>query len=172
METDAPSLDPMTATALRTMKDIVLPPPLSWFPQTWGWLAAALVIGMALAVWAAFATVRYRRNAYRREAQTLLDSIVPRLASATTRQSAIQDVGALLKRVAIKTWGREKVAKLSGREWSSFLAEHGASGDRSLLAASLEDVEYRDAHLYEQQEEEIGKLLARNARHWIEGHDV
>ncbi|EJT01970.1 DUF4381 domain-containing protein [Rhizobium sp. CCGE 510] len=172
METDAPSLDPMTATALRTMKDIVLPSPVSWLPQTWGWLAAASVAVLALATWVAFAILRYRRNAYRREALKLLDGIEQRLRSATSRQAALQDLGVLLKRVAIKTWGREKVARLSGNEWSNFLTEHGRPGGRPLLSEMADDIEYRDATFLERLPDDLGDDLAEDARRWIGGHHV
>jgi len=47
-------LDPMTETALRSLHDIAVPPHVSWLPQTWGWAALAVLLGIAVLVFIMF----------------------------------------------------------------------------------------------------------------------
>ena len=124
MENEAPSLDPMAATAIRTMKDIVLPAPVSWFPQTWGWAAVGIVLLAAVFAWGAFAVVHFRRNAYRRRALKVLDQIVQSSKSDPSGGEYAAELAVLMKRVALAAWGRERVAHLSGRDWADFIAMH------------------------------------------------
>lgn len=172
METTAAAFDPMAETALRSMKDIVLPSAIPWWPQTWGWGLLAGLIAMAIVAYALVTVRRYRRNAYRREALRRLDEIERRLRPHATRQAAVNEVGLLLKQVAIAAWGRDTVGQLSGGAWARFLAEHGDTDDRHLLGKVVDDIEYRDAAVLKRLSGSLGDELASNARRWIETHHV
>ncbi len=172
MNETAPALDPMAETALRSMKDIILPPPVSWFPQTWGWAVLAGLILAALLAWFFAEIRRYRRNAYRREALRLLDGIDVRLRPPATRQASMHDIGLLLKQVAIAAWGRDIVGRLSGDEWARFLASHGDVDERHLLGKVVDDFEYRNPAVLKRLPGNLGDELVADARRWIENHHV
>jgi hypothetical protein len=172
MDETAPALDPMAETALRSMKDIVLPSAIPWWPQTWGWAAMAGLITAALLAWFIVAFRQYRRNAYRREAIRLLDGIEERLRPHATRQAAIHEVGLLLKQVAIAAWGRDAVGQLAGKDWAWFLADHGDANDRRLLGKVVDDFEYRNPAVLKRLPGNLGVELAADARRWIEKHHV
>ncbi|WP_158931037.1 DUF4381 domain-containing protein [Acidisphaera sp. S103] len=105
---------------LANLHDIVLPPAVPYWPPALGWwIVGFTLLAMALLVLAR-SMMRYRHNAYRREALRELDAIGPIRDSATA-----QDVSAVLKRVALVTFGREQVASLSGRFWLAFLDRTG-----------------------------------------------
>ena len=50
MEPQAPPPDPMTEAALTSLKDIAIPEPVAWLPQTWGWAMLAGLLGVTLIV--------------------------------------------------------------------------------------------------------------------------
>lgn len=172
MDETAPALDPMAQTALRSMKDIVLPQPISMMPQTWGWLLLAGLVVVALLAWVIVTLRRYYRNAYRREALKCLAAIEPRLHAQASRQAAVYDIALLLKQVAIAAWGRPDVGKLSGEDWSSFLSTHGGTRARSLLGKMVDDFEYRDAAVLRRLPGTLADELVEDARRWIENHHV
>lgn len=152
-------MDQTTETALRTLHDIAVPPPVSWLPQTWGWglLAALLLLGFAILLyrWAK----RYQRNAYRREALRVLETISSKAQAA--------DVAELLKRTALSAWPRTDVAALSGGQWVAFLEGHSPEPLGSDLKAFLASREYQpDQHVNDMP------VIVTQARLWIERHHV
>jgi len=170
METQAPPPNPMAEAALRSLKDIVEPAPISWMPQTWGWLALALLLMLAAVLFALRAYRRYRANAYRRAALAVLAGIGEEMRNPLTRAHAVQSLASLLKQTALAAWPREEVAPLSGAAWVNFLKAHDATLARG-LALALDDLEYRDAATAGLPSN-IGEDLVTAARTWIERHHV
>jgi len=100
--------------SLQNLYDIVVPPPVPFFPPAQGWyflFAIALLVVLFLANRALHV---YRRNSYRRRA-------FKELAAITT----VLQVAELLKRTALAAYPREQVASLSGEAWLSWLSETG-----------------------------------------------
>jgi len=170
-QTAPPGPDPLTRLALEKLNDIVVPQPVAWLPQTWGWLALALLL-LALIAWGLLR--RHRRhvaNRYRREALADLGSIEATLGAAETRAQAIAGIAEILKRVALKAWPRPATASLSGKAWLAFLAQHdGGSLATEPASRFLDDLEYHAdaAHM----EENDARHFAEAARRWIERHHV
>jgi hypothetical protein len=165
-------MDPqLVETALKSVDDIALPPPVSYMPQTWGWAAVALVLLALLAVlfW------RWHRhrvaNRYRRAALAELRLLEQRPADqADGADLVLHGVAGILKRTAIAAWPRRDVASLSGSTWVQFLTDHAPQGTLDeLLIQLLDEREYqRPLPLTADQN---AKLRAA-ARRWIEGHHV
>ena len=132
---------------LSNLRDIVVPPAVSFWPPAPGWW----LVGAACAIAAGFtvaAAVRYRRrNAYRREALRALEMADGR------------DISAILKRAALAAFPREQVASLNGAAWLAFLDRTGgtAFAGTALLALTYGGSGDRGA-------------VAAQARHWIERH--
>lgn len=166
------TLDPTTEAALRSLHDIAVPEPVSWMPQTWGWavLAFALLIVLALAGirWIR----RYKADAYRRDALSLLDGIESRIRDQAIRKDVIHEVAETLKRTALAGWGRKEVASLSGKEWSTFLEENGDAEGSRLLGKMADDFEYRSQSLLNHLPVNTSDELIRDARRWIGKHHV
>ncbi|WP_431673509.1 DUF4381 domain-containing protein [Rhizobium leguminosarum] len=168
----AAKLDPMTETALRSLHDIVVPAPVSWWPQTWGWsLVAALLTLTTLLVFLRWIK-RYRANAYRREALTLLEGISGKLRHPATRPDAIRDLAEVLKRAALAAWQRDEVASLSGDGWVRFLDAHDEDGTGDTLERLLDDFEYHGAEIVADLPSNVCGDLVIAARKWIEQHHV
>lgn len=166
----AAKLDPMTETALRSLHDIAVPPPVSWMPQTWGWAAVAAIASALLLLFAFRAARRFRRNAYRREALRRLDEIEGGMASPGNRDHAVRALAALLKRTALAAWPRTDVAALTGADWARFLDDTGERGEA--LDRILDDLEYRRDVTLSSLPSGITGDAALSARRWIERHHV
>lgn len=157
-----PGPDPLTKLALEKLNDIVLPQPVSWLPQTWGWLALALLLAalLAFALWRRHQ--HHVANRYRREALAELDRL-----EATSGTPDARVVAEILKRVALHAWPRAATASLSGAAWLDFLKQRGFSGDSAALF--LDDLEYHgDADLADGD----ARQFAGDARRWIERFHV
>lgn len=169
----SPQLDAVTSAALEKLADIVVPPPVPWIPQTWGWAALAVVV-LALGVWA---LVRWRRhreaNRYRNEALAELARLEARLNDPAARSEALAAMPPLLKRVALVVWPRPKVASLTEQQWVGFLRANGGGDEFPDAAARiLDDVEYRSPQTLAAVSADDAQAFARAARNWIERHRV
>jgi len=141
------------AASLDALRDIVVPPPVPWWPLAPGWwvLLAATVLIAALLGHRALR--RWRANAYRRAALVQL-----REARSPT------DVNTILKRTALAAFPRADVARLAGPAWSNWLCETaGADLDRE-IADSLALNSFR-------REDRADLAAAKElARRWIRRH--
>jgi hypothetical protein len=101
--------------SLDRLHDLVVPPPVPWWPPTTGWVivlvALGLAVGLAVVAMLLKALMKWQADRYRREALDLLED-------PATRPS---EWPALLKRTALAVWPREEVAQLTGKEWLAFL---------------------------------------------------
>jgi len=132
---------------LSNLRDIVMPPAVSFWPPAPGWwvVGAACIAAVGFAI--AAAVRHHRRNAYRREALRALDA------------ADAPDISAILKRAALAAFPREQVASLNGAAWLAFLDRTGgtAFANTALLALTYGGNGDRDA-------------VVAQARHWIERH--
>lgn len=111
----------------------VEPPPIPLIPQTWGWVALAVLIVLLIAwlVWRWAA--RRRANAYRRAALTALGQ-----AGTAT------DIAVILRRAALAAYPRVEVASLAGRDWVAYLDRTGRGGFPAAAGEELRLAPYRD----------------------------
>ncbi|RWC30881.1 MAG: DUF4381 domain-containing protein [Mesorhizobium sp.] len=158
------------AQALKSLADIVLPAPVPWWPQTWGWALLAVVI-LALAALALWRWLHLRRvNRHRREALALLTRLEQAPVDPGQIAQSVRMVAELLKRVALAAWPRSTVASLTGEAWVKFLRDHGnGTIIPDEAAALLADGEYHPAETLTKPRFQI---LADTARAWIEGYRV
>lgn len=159
------------ANELKQLKDLALPEPISWFPHTWAWFAlfAAIFCALIYVLYRWFR--RYHANAYRREALQELEHIEDVLIQSNNAVSASQQLARVLKRVALVSWPRTKVARLSGDEWISFMQKHLPGKVDSGLATFIGEDEYRG----ELPPPKLSRWKSRimpSARDWIRRHHV
>jgi len=89
MNPNIPSID--------QLKELALPAPVSYAPQTWGWWALLAVLVIAAVVLGARRYWQWRRDRYRREALLRLAELQRR----SNDLNALRELPELLKRVAI-----------------------------------------------------------------------
>jgi hypothetical protein len=160
-----------TPAALKPLRELPLPEPVSWAPQTIGWAAVAvfLILAMLWAGWTGWR--RYKRERYRRVALAELAEIEAALSDAQRRTAALAAIPSLIKRTSLAAASRERVAALSGDEWLAFLKRtRGRFDARS--GALLTLVSYAPA----EQAASITPLevasLVSATRDWIQRHHV
>jgi hypothetical protein len=144
---------------MANLREIAPPEPVSMLPQAPGWylLAGLLATGLLWLLWRAY--MRWRVNAYRREALKELNAI--------EGASAIAALPSLLKRTALAAYPRERVASLTGDRWLSFLdgtvgaEEFSRDPGRSIATLA-----------YSPSPEADHRKLIELARRWIRRHRV
>jgi hypothetical protein len=157
-------------TSLDRLYDIVVPPPLPWWPPApaWYWILGFLLfafIALALAN-----VVRWQRNRYRREALRLWREQSKLLTDPALRAHALVSLAELLKRTALSAFPRDQVAELTGAQWFDFLDRSAAqssfaSGEGQLL----EGVAY-DSRVAATIDEKQAEKIAASVRAWIKYH--
>ncbi|MEN8214522.1 MAG: DUF4381 domain-containing protein [Pseudomonadota bacterium] len=117
-----------------------MPDPLSWWPPAPGWwllLLLLLIILLAVSVW----LKRPRRINYWVEAQKQLGEIEQ---TSDDHLLQLQQISALLRRMAMLRFGREESASLTGDAWLELLDSAWTRDDFSRGAGVLlEDAPYR-----------------------------
>ncbi|SAK69226.1 hypothetical protein AWB78_02665 [Caballeronia calidae] len=160
-----------TPAALQALRELPLPAPVSYAPQTIGWAFVALLLIVIALVVAWFAWRRHEKSRYRREALAELARIETKLRDESTRAAALADIAPLIKRTALAAAPRGKVAALSGASWLAYLKKtHGAFDDES--GALLYAASYAPAGQLAAITREKAERVARAARDWIEHHHV
>ena len=155
------------APSIADLKEIALPPPISYAPQTAGWwvlLGLALLVVLWVVAWRLH---RWWRNRYRRAAQKELAAIGQAMADPAQRQRALAAIPALVKRTVL-TWApRETVAPLSGEAWLGYLDRTLAGGSFTRGAGRhLQALAYGGGDIAPGDWEALMTLLHR----WIDDH--
>nr|WP_315412800.1 DUF4381 domain-containing protein [uncultured Pseudomonas sp.] len=149
MSTPVPSIE--------QLQELGLPAPVSYWPQTWGWGVLLGVVVLGVLILAARRWLRWRRDAYRREALARLNAL-----------QDMRELPELLKRVALSmplaAEERQRVPTLSGADWQAFLQRHAGAPVPADLSQRLGELAYgtaaADAHLLAQ------------CKAWVEHHHV
>lgn len=159
------------AANISQLQNLPLPPAVSYFPQTWGWLALlVLFLGIAL-FYASRRAWRWRLNRYRRAALAQLQALENAVSSDPTRH-ALRDLPDLLKRTALSMPGQPDVASLHGTAWQAFLQRCSANPLPADLSQQLAELSYApDARLQALSAKQVNDLLSV-CRHWLEQHHV
>lgn len=120
MNAPAAQADPLAA-----LRGIHLPEAVGLWPLAPGWwIALAVLVG---AIVLAVIAVRARRASLAHHALRELDALDPRADDVQTLAVSISE---LLRRVALRRFGRTRVASLHGPEWQTFLSETSPHGKR------------------------------------------
>lgn len=158
---------------MENLNPIFTPDTVPYWPLGPAWYVLAAVIVLVL-LWIAYRLYRrWQRNAYRRVALAQLKVLSGELQKLETRRKALQDLAALLKRVALSRFPREEVASLSGEAWLAFLSKTSRGADFQTQAGHLMiSGSYQKAAVLEAiSDDQLGELTAL-AQRWIERHHV
>lgn len=99
--------------SLDRMEDIVTAEPVSWWPLGVGWWFLVAIVSLWCIVWTVDSLQHWRDKAYRRAALKELSQL---------KCGDFVSLSTLLKRVALMTFERERVASLTGNKWLQFLS--------------------------------------------------
>jgi hypothetical protein len=147
----------MSAPDLSKLHDFYQPAPPPWIPRTIGWYVLFAALAVA-ATWVAFHAVRrWLRNRYRRDALRQLPSV------------PLVQLSEMLKRTAMVSWPRGRVAGLTGEPWLQFLSE--TSGLQGFTSAPGNLIE--KTALDQKPVDAASELALRNlASEWVRRHHV
>lgn len=153
-----------TADPLAGLKDIHLPEPISWWPPAPGWWVMAIMLLVAIGFGTFFLMQKLKKNRYRKEGIKELESVLDK-ANAITAPLFLQEISKIMRRVAIQSYGRDKIASLTGEKWLRFLDKTGkttefSKGEGTVLGTTLYQA---DCEL------DMAKVHAL-AQKWIKGH--
>lgn len=154
------------------LKELPLPEPVSYGPQTAGWYVLALLL-LLLLVWLAWLRRRrWQRNAYRRDALNRLQAIANTLDNPNEPTANLAELPLILRRAALQAGRRQDVASLRGREWIAWL---NASAGKTLftdeMAALIDQLPYApSASLAVLREEPRTQKLLNASQNWVRDH--
>lgn len=158
-------------TSLDRLHDIIVPPPVPWWPPAPGvqWLFVCGAVVLLAVVLRAF--LHWQRNRYRREALAEFRRWDAMLSQEKSRLIGLSGLAELLKRTALSAFPREEVAALTGAPWLAFLDRTGGGGAAfaSEEGALLEAAAYR-AVSEDQLEAARVRQAAELVERWIEHH--
>lgn len=139
--------------SLANLRDIMIPPPVPWWPPAPGWWFLLTVTGLIAVLVAVREWRRWRANAYRRAALRSL--------RGAENVAAIAEI---LKRAALVAFPRAEVASLTGSAWVQWLAETGGRPVPAALSRALSLGVFADREFADSSE------LAAFAAQWIRIH--
>ncbi|MGI9530303.1 DUF4381 domain-containing protein [Lutimonas sp.] len=108
------------AEEMKQLGPIMEADPVKFSFNTPGWYILGAFMLVSVLFFAVRQIKKYRANTYRREALKKLNQLKNGLNEANEHQQ-LSGVLAILKIVAIQTYGRQAVANLYGKEWLLFL---------------------------------------------------
>lgn len=157
----------MSSPAIEQLQELPLPAPVSYLPQTWGWLALLGLLLLLVLTAAAWRWRHWRRDRYRRQALARLRQLERQLDTA-----ALREVPELLKRVALSMPHQPPVASLTGQAWQAFLQSRTALPLPHDFAARLAVLAYAPEARLEALAAPQRLELLRLSRQWVETHHV
>jgi hypothetical protein len=153
------------------LKEMALPAPVSYAPQTWGWWALLALLIVTLMVTGARRYWQWRRDRYRREALVRLEELQQR----SNDLSALRELPELLKRVAISMPNAKPVgspAALGKEDWQAFLQRHSKQPLPADFSQQLSLLAYAPDAILRAMPIEQRQQLFRTCKTWVERHHV
>lgn len=162
----APFEKPWGNYLLDKIVEVSSPDAISWLPGTWGWLLVAMYLVYRIARYGYWQYCRYQHNVYRRQALAWLAENDEFLSS--TDSSMVNQLPALLRKVASTPFSRKEISQLSGAEWENFLDKHCPNSQFSSQCPSLlEQLAYQPNKAVNKEALDV---LKQQIHHWIANH--
>lgn len=122
---------------LAELRNLHLPHAIDSWPWAPGWyfLIAFIVISLSLSIY--FFIKHKRASLYKRQALQELKHIQEQHQQTLNTQQTTQMLSALLKKIALVHFPREKISRLSGESWLIFLDQISKSQDFTQGAGTL-----------------------------------
>jgi len=141
------------------------PAPVGFHFETMGWPILFSTLGILIIVTLLKVGIKYYKNAYRRQAIQLINTIENRFQKKQ-EASCINDMMIVLKQVSLTTYARNEVADLSGVAWLEFLESKSKGTSFLKYDKVLSQALYQNKI---EQPEEV-KQLFTSSKKWINHH--
>lgn len=158
---------------IANLHPLYTPEPVAFAPETIGWyLLGALMmmlVGFVFYRW----IKRQKARRYRKVAVEMIELLESDLSAGAAAYKVVPEISGVLKRVAIKSYRRMEVARLSGEAWINFLSQsaQGIKFHPETLDI-LTTGQYQKPEDVEKLDSEQIKSFSTDLKNWIKHHRV
>ena len=150
-----------STTFAPNLGSLIEPDAIPFTFNTIGWKVLFTVISIILIVSFIIWLKTYIKNKFRRKA-------VKNISNITSLKNPVKEIFINLKIVAIKSFGRKNVAKLSGTEWLLFLNSKAKNIDFLLFEQEINQAIYKDENI---DNDKLEQLITISIK-WIKTYDT
>ena len=149
----------MNQDPLAALRDVHLPPAVSWWPPAPGWWVILFIILALLALLFWYILHSRKKRQVSRQANVALEQIEYRFLSSENTEEAFRELSILTRKVVLTLCDDSRVAGLRGKNWVSFL--------NHIAASHLKNLEMLIVYPYLKQVEADPLLLVDDLRQWM-----
>ena len=149
----------MNQDPLAALRDIHLPPAISWWPAAPGWWIILFIILALLTLLFWYILQSRKKRQVSRQANVALEQIEYRFLSSENTEEAFKELSILTRRVVLTLCDDSRVAGLRGKNWVSFL--------NHIAASHLKNLEMLIVYPYLKKVEADPLLLVDDLRQWM-----
>ena len=147
---------------LVNLKDIHLPPPVSFWPPAPGWWILALLVISTLFIGGVWLYRKYKKSKPKTEALRILKDLQILYQNLQDELVSLRNLSNLLRRTALTYYDNDTVASLQGSSWLEFLDETGKTKEFSQGAGKVLGKE-----LFQQKVKPDMNALFQLVKKWI-----
>ena len=122
---------------LVNLKDIHLPPPVSFWPPAPGWWILAVLLMSSLFFGGVWFFRRYKKRKPKTEALRILKDLQILHQNSQDEVASLRNLSNLLRRTALTFYDNDVVASLQGSSWLEFLDKTGKTKEFSQGAGKV-----------------------------------
>ena len=122
---------------LVNLKDIHLPPPVSFWPPAPGWWILAVLLITSLYFGGVWFFRRYKKRKPKTEALRILKDLQILHQNSQDEVASLRNLSNLLRRTALTFYDTDAVASLQGSSWLEFLDKTGKTKEFSQGAGKV-----------------------------------
>ena len=122
---------------LVNLKDIHLPPPVSFWPPAPGWWILALLLTSSLFICSVYLYRKHKKRKPRIEALRILKDLEILYQNSQDEVVSLRNLSNLLRRTALTFYDNDEVASLQGSSWLEFLDKTGKTKEFSQGAGKV-----------------------------------
>ena len=149
----------MNQDPLAALRDVHLPPAVSWWPPAPGWWVILFIILGLLALLFWYIHLTRKKWQVSRLVNAELEQIEYRFLSSENTEEAFRELSILTRKVVLTLCDDSRVAGLRGKNWVSFL--------NHIAASHLKNLEMLIIYSYLKQVEADPLLLVDDLRQWM-----
>ena len=122
---------------LVNLKDIHLPPPVSFWPPAPGWWFLAVLLISSLFIGGVLFYRRHKKRKSKTEALRILKDLQILYHNSKDEVASLRNLSNLLRRTALSFYDKDAVASLQGSSWLEFLDKTGKTKEFSQGAGKV-----------------------------------
>ena len=122
---------------LVNLKDIHLPPPVSFWPPAPGWWILAILLISSLFIGGVLFYRQHKKRKPKTEALRILKDLQILYQNSQDEVASLRNLSNLLRRTALTVYDNDEIASLQGSSWLEFLDKTGKTKEFSQGAGKV-----------------------------------